>query len=782
MDRSHAQNYVICTVEFKGIDKNPPVLTTKPYRFLDGMKVYLYWGAEDKESGIDLDNCTVSWNGHPNQKPSYDPSKKQYYIDITDLTAAGTVDYTIVMQDYAGNSITAIVPNIDPNPYHDTEVDDLGLEVIFPTIMDGTEDTGHIDWSITTQSKTDLDHDGSPMLYTRGHIRYRSKLAFVRDDVWNKLKAVAKDGSGNNLTDAWKWDGRDDLTYIFENYKDYNTKDHAAGVDERSDANGTHSLMLKYMGLDDQYQYVYGEIEGNDYIDRVGPIFTTLKETNGTVEIIAYDSQSGVGKIRAWGVESGEYPVIYDSELGEHTVHAHVDAVCNEVIFFRAYDTLGNTAGGVATYDDPDDRTPEDPGMHRYPGDDKDAHDAAVAAAGAGAEIIMDEDRRTDPKNEVQIIGTPFPVDDPETGYSAVISASLTQDPTTWTNFQVRVTTNLFNTDIAPYLADFPFSWSVDGGATWSVPSRSYDITTTENGPVMLRVYGRGDNVAHGYIDIKNIDHIKPNLSGMGDDDGLLYDPMAGAVRIIAGDNESGIAKITVRSEYRLGATFDLTLFETTIPELTKHSLDFRVYRPGTYTFEVTDIAGNVSDPKIVTISEADVYNWDDPTLYQQIRSYPPGWTNGPVKVAIELCDEAKKVIDPDAYPPYSFEQGNPGTFTNINWLEVTENQLLNIVVMDGWGGRHPTSYYVGNIDVVGPQVEVNTNLTQLVIDTHDDLSGINRICVLDYYTGEEIVLQEYENTTDITRTMTGSAMYYVPENGVYTVRGHPGQVPPLPG
>lgn len=171
-----------------------------------------------------------------------------------------------------------------------------------------------------------------------------------------------------------------------------------------------------------------------------------------------------------------------------------------------------------------------------------------------------------------------------------------------------------------------------------------------------------------------------------------------------------------------------------------KDSIDFVVSQNGTYSFKVTDKAGNVSVQSI-TVSSIDCVV---PTIS---LSAPTDWTNQPFDITIETNDDYSGVARiklPDSTEP-----------TEVTSFEVSQNGVYYFTVYDKAGNSTTDSIEVTCFDYVKPTAESSNLPTwwfvrphEIKVTANDDYSGVRRIQTPDgeWHEANEVTYFVFEN------------------------------------
>ena len=336
------------------------------------------------------------------------------------------------------------------------------------------------------------------------------------------------------------------------------------------------------------------------------------------------------------------------------------------------------------------------------------------------------------------------------------LAVRIVKVPSTLTTEDVRLQLVLTNT---ADLADAPFKWGkVDTfreSTTTTDPSTGNEIVvnndeisylsddfTTQNfaeargnGWYFVIVKDKyGNEIKSNYIKVDNIDRSAPYIP-MGsepavDETGTIsFDvtdvPYLGSIPVGYADTDdaaSGISKATIS-----GGTYTT---ETVVQEFADHpnraTVSFRVPTVGTYSFKLYDAIGNASLPIEIEVAHAvtDNVEINDPdTLKSKIASDSANveWTAGPVRLSVNLASF-------DGLAPNPFKWSNQSDYSNVNYVDVTENGDYTVSIKDVYGNENVSSAFtVSNIDNVEPTITLSKSAdgTKLNYSVSDSQSGI---------------------------------------------------------
>lgn len=338
---------------------------------------------------------------------------------------------------------------------------------------------------------------------------------------------------------------------------------------------------------------------------------------------------------------------------------------------------------------------------------------------------------------------------------STTLAMRVTQYPATYTTEDVKLQLILNDTSD---LAEKPFRWGyvnklgiknevidpVTGEITYEnndevlylsdeFTDQNY-TTATSNGLYFVVVKDKyGHETQSDYIKVSNIDRYSPGQSMEPidiDESGtvsLTLDdvPYRGNVPIgyaYTDDASSGLSKITMIG----GSYSEETIIKEFADRPKNATVSVRVPVIGTYIFKVYDAVGNVSQPIEVEVTHAVTDNEEinDPeVLKSKIVSDSANmeWTAGPVRLAVNLASFEGLAANP-------FKWSNQSEYSNVNYVDVTENGDYTVTVKDVYGNENVSSAFtVANIDATQPTILLSKSAdgTKLNYNVSDSQSGI---------------------------------------------------------
>lgn len=308
-------------------------------------------------------------------------------------------------------------------------------------------------------------------------------------------------------------------------------------------------------------------------------------------------------------------------------------------------------------------------------------------------------------------------------------TGNLAQTPTSWTNS--NVTLNL--TGVADTGGSGLDNIKLPNGTFVTGTSASYVVST--NGTYSFEIYDNAGNKTTKSITVSNIDKILPT----GDISQTPTAPTNGDVTLnltnVSDTGGSGVKNITLPNG-------------TTVTTATASQI---VTANGTYSFQITDNAGNVTT-KTITVS-----NIDKTAPVGTLSQTPTTWTSGNVTLNLTgVADSGGSGLKTSG----NIEKPD-GTFvtgTSASHI-VTANGTYTFVIYDNVGNSTEKTITVTNIDKTAPTATftqtptawTNGNVTLNVTGATDSQSGVQGI--------------RLPNNTVVTGT---SASFLVSESGDY--------------
>ena len=280
---------------------------------------------------------------------------------------------------------------------------------------------------------------------------------------------------------------------------------------------------------------------------------------------------------------------------------------------------------------------------------------------------------------------------------------TVDQNPTTWTNGDVPLSINAKDVGSGVKRIQTPDGTWISGDTT--------TYTTVTNGTYKFVVE---DNVGNQFTQdftVSNIDKIPPTLT-------LSQNPITttnGDVIITAtgSDAESGVKSITLPDG-------------TVVNDATT---TFSVTSNGTYSFKITDKAGNETTKEVV-ISNIDKVN---PKI--SLTQNPTAMTNGDVVVTIVGTDSESGIKSLTLPDSTVIDSSTSYTVTLSKTYTVTSNGTYIFKITDRAGNITIQSITVSNIDTDLPTLSLSANPTTYTKDTvtitakaNDVGSGVKRI------------------------------------------------------
>jgi len=300
-------------------------------------------------------------------------------------------------------------------------------------------------------------------------------------------------------------------------------------------------------------------------------------------------------------------------------------------------------------------------------------------------------------------------------------TASISYNPTGWTNGNVTITLNNISDSGG---SGYDYTRKPDGTTT---SETSFTYTVSQNGTYSFTVYDKAGNSTVKSVTISNIDKAAPTF-------GTSYSPTGwtnGNVTIVLKNiNDTG------------GSGYD----KTRLPDgtyTTNTNVSYTVSDNGSYQFTVYDKAGN-STTKTVIISNIDKVK---PTAIVSYSTTLP--TNGNVVVTVKAEDD-RSGVESILLPDGTLVVGDQVSYT------VSANGTYDFVVTDKAGNQTVVKAVVSNIDKTPPTLTLTANPTAWtnkpirITASASDAGGIDRIVLPD----GTVVRQ---TTASITVTQNGT-------------------------
>ena len=259
------------------------------------------------------------------------------------------------------------------------------------------------------------------------------------------------------------------------------------------------------------------------------------------------------------------------------------------------------------------------------------------------------------------------------------------------------------------------------------------NIKIERNGTYKIEVENNRGNKKEKNIEIKNIDLVKPTITGV--EDKKTYNK----VNINVEDNESGIDTYELKSNN----------------QLVKYQLGDAITDEGEYLFAVKDKAGNIST---VEFTIEDVEKQEElkrPEI--RITKMPTNWTNTSTTIEFEI-----KIKDENTEIDKVLVNGNEVTPKDGKYtIDITENGEIKILVIDKMGNEIVEDFYIKNIDKDKPKVklkEVSQDWSiykDLEFEVEEETSGVKELKI---------------NGNEIDISNTGKYLVKIEKNGEYTL------------
>ena len=273
---------------------------------------------------------------------------------------------------------------------------------------------------------------------------------------------------------------------------------------------------------------------------------------------------------------------------------------------------------------------------------------------------------------------------------------SVTGNPTSWTNGNATLTITASDSGSGVKSITKPDGTVVTGSST--------TYTVSANGTYTFKVTDNVGNVLTHNVSVTKIDKTNPTATVTGNP--TAWTKNNATLTITGADSGSGVKSITKP---------DGTV-------VTGSSTTYTVSANGTYTFKVTDNAGNVLTHN-VSVTKIDKTN---PTI--SVTGNPTSWTKNNVTLTVTGADSGsgvKQITKPDG----TVVTGSSTTYT------VSANGNYTFKVLDNAGNEVSQTVNVTKIDKTNPTVTVSGNPTSwtknnatLTITGADSQSGVKQI------------------------------------------------------
>lgn len=272
------------------------------------------------------------------------------------------------------------------------------------------------------------------------------------------------------------------------------------------------------------------------------------------------------------------------------------------------------------------------------------------------------------------------------------------------------------------------------------VTGTSASYTASSNGTYTFKIYDRAGNVTSKSYVVNNIDKMAPTANVVSSTTAWT----------------NGNVVLTLSGAADTGGSGLSTIKRPDGTTSTGTSVTYTVTTNGTYVFEVTDNAGNVTI-KSITVSNIET---TDPvgTLSQDPSNGT--WTNGNVTLTLSSVSDAggsglKEITKPD---------GTKVTGTGTTFV-VTSNGTYSFVITDNAGNTTTKTVVVTNIDKVNPTgdlVSLNTawtngNVTLRLQSLGDVGSGVRNVKL-----PSGVVMASTGSSLDYTVTTNGTYMFEI--------------------
>ena len=357
---------------------------------------------------------------------------------------------------------------------------------------------------------------------------------------------------------------------------------------------------------------------------------------------------------------------------------------------------------------------------------------------------------------------------------------SITPSTTAWTNKSIYVTVvgeDDYSLHPWPYAVNQTSSAS-NTGTSWKTNAPKGRFTIAENGTYYAHMRDLAGNTTSVRFDITNIDKDKPVITStyMTDSKTYLLNPSAGfTLSVIGSDALSGLHS----SPYHWVGTVGTTVTDY---GWTSQNV-INVFDAGTYTIEIRDQAGNVSDKKTFTVvipsADGPVIDSWGPVGYDVPTAFYSGYRSGGVTLAVS----ASAGTFPLTTSAYTYSDGP--SRTNATTIKVYEPGEYWVYVEDTAGNVTSAMVTVTGLDNQAPigsavaamETVAGESVTKLSFNWSDNV-GIYSVKALWKSSEKEGYIYHKAKTssniiTDTGATLTdtsGSWTFEVEETGNYTL------------
>ena len=228
--------------------------------------------------------------------------------------------------------------------------------------------------------------------------------------------------------------------------------------------------------------------------------------------------------------------------------------------------------------------------------------------------------------------------------------------------------------DVGLGLADKPYRLK-DG--TWQA---SPEFTVSQNGTYSFEIIDKAGNIASVSKEVTNIDKVAPTISAKVN----TTDPTNKDIEVtLTASDNVGIAKVVNTS----GVALTGTASGSNMVYVTKEPTN------GTFTYTVTDTAGNTASVK-VTIANVD----KSAPVIDSIEKSTEVPVNTNVVVTVTAHDVGLGLAD----KPYKFDNGD---WTDVASTTITSNGTYTVQIKDKAGNAITESYEISNLDFIAPVI-----------------------------------------------------------------------------
>ena len=235
--------------------------------------------------------------------------------------------------------------------------------------------------------------------------------------------------------------------------------------------------------------------------------------------------------------------------------------------------------------------------------------------------------------------------------------------------------------DVGLGLADKPYRFK---NGTWQA---SPEFTVSQNGTYSFEIIDKAGNIASVSKEVTNIDKVAPTISAKVN----TTDPTNKDIEVTLTANDNvGIAKVVNTS----GVALTGTASGSNMVYVTKEPTN------GTFTYTVTDTAGNTASVK-VTIANVD----KSAPVIDSIEKSTEVPVNTEVVVTVTAHDVGLGLSD----TPYKL---GDGSWVSSNKFTVTANGTYVISVLDKAGNTASKSFTISNLDFDAPVIKSVTQST----------------------------------------------------------------------